>query len=612
MFGAVQDQCSRAARRAAARPFAEASQIGDRQAAAESLIPFAAGWLIGEGEPLGPKLRVDRTFGWDHHREGWNRVEALVRAHLACDDGTLFVGAVEDQLVHIGPVLEPWVGIVHQVPHHDLPGFPDVERLLGMEAWRVSLPHCLGLWTLCDYVRRFLQESGVTIPVGVLPYPSSRDVPGFDWNAFVARERPRLLHVGEFLRDYQAFFDLDLPGWDKKMLTPPDWPLRRVRIQPNDTVELLPAVDDEAFDRLLTDSVVFLQLKDAPANTTIVECIARATPVCVNRVGGVEEYLGPAYPLYHDGDAAHRLGDHDRIREAHAYLLEHRERVATDEQFLARARSSAVYISLPTPPSQLHGFRRFDLTVLIAVYSRLPNLREQLDRLARQHDAPSFEVMIWNNDPANAAEVDRLVAEASGDLAIRVIHSSDNIYCGMRLAMPAIARSDILLVCDDDVRPQPHYVRTLYDAHRRLGPEVAICLRGHVFHPHRLDLDDPGREWRREEHLTFHDQSAAECDVDFAHADNLVISADLLRRAALHPMTHPEYVLVDDLWLSYVLSARLGVTCRKIQAPDIFEFTPCADDPDIALYHNPRVREQRTRLYVEHMLAGWPEGAQFS
>jgi hypothetical protein len=168
----------------------------------------------------------------------------------------------------------------------------------------------------------------------------------------------------------------------------------------------------------------------------------------------------------------------------------------------------------------------------------------------------------------------------------------------------------VLIVCDDDVVPAPHYLRTLYDAHRRLGPDVAVCLRGHVFQPHHLNLDDPERVWLHEEHMTLHDQAADECTVDFAHADDLAISMNLLRRASMYPMTHPEYVLVDDYWLSYVLSVRLGATCRKIQAPDIFQFTACADDPSIALYHNQRVHEQRVRLYVEHMLAGWPRGAQ--
>jgi Glycosyl transferase family 2 len=561
---------------------------------------------------LTPKLRLERSFAWEHHREGWGRVEALVRRHLACPDGVLFVSAVEDQLFYRGPILEPWVGVVHQVPHHDLPGFPDVERLLQLKAWRASEPHCLGLWTLTDYVRRFLRDRGIRVPVGVLPYPTSRDVPSFDWERFTARDRPRLLHVGEFLRDYQAFFDLEVPGWQKQMLEPTDWSIRARGIRANDSVQVIPAVGNEAYDQLLTESVVFLHLRDAPANTVIVECIARATPVCVNRVGGVAEYLGSGYPLYHDGDAPRLLREPGRIRDAHAYLLEHRERVATDEEFLEKARSSAVYVSLPTPPSRQGAFRRFDVTVLVAVYARLRNLREQLDRFARQEDAPDFEVVLWNNDPRNAPHVDQLVRERSADLAIRVIHSSDNIYCAMRLAVPAIARSDVLLVCDDDVFPSPRYVRTLYDAHQRLGPDAAVCLRGHVFHPHRLDPDDPDRVWRREEHMTFHDQAAEECVVDFAHADNLVITMDLLRRASLHAMTHAEYVLVDDYWLSYVLSARLGATCRKVQAPDLFRFTDCADDPDVALYHNPRVHEQRVRLYVEHMRAGWPRGAQLT
>ncbi|GMT99593.1 hypothetical protein KH5H1_37130 [Corallococcus caeni] len=553
---------------------------------------------------------MDRTFAWAHHREGWSRVEALVRDHLTCRDGVLFVSAVEDQLFHVGPVQEPWVGVVHQVPHHDLPGFPDVERLLRLKAWQASEPHCLGLWTLTDYVRRFLVDHGVRVPVGVLPYPSSRDVPSFDLDRFASRARPRLLHVGEFLRDYQAFFDLDVPTWQKQMLRPADWSTRSRNVRMNDSVDVVPPVDNAGYDELLTESAVFLHLRDAPANTAIVECIARATPVCVNRVGGVVEYLGPEYPLYDDGNAASLLRDLGRVRDAHRYLLERRKRFGTDEEFLEKASASAIYVSLPNPPSVQRGFRRFDLTVLVAVYARLHNLREQLVRFTRQSDAPLFELVLWNNDPRNAPAVEHLVREVAADLDVRVIHSSDNVYCAMRAAVPAIARSDVLLVCDDDVLPEPHYVRTLYEAHLQSGPNVAICLRGHVFHPHRLNLEDPDREWQLEEHLTLHDQAAAECIVDFAHADNFVISMELLRRASLHPMTHPEYVLVDDYWLSYVLSAKLSATCRKIQAPDIFKFTNCADDPQIALYHNPRVHEQRVRLYVEHMLAGWPLRAQ--
>ncbi|NOT39088.1 MAG: glycosyltransferase [Alphaproteobacteria bacterium] len=414
------------------------------------------------------------------------------------------------------------------------------------------------------------------------------------------------------MRDFQAFFDLDVPGWQKQMLEPTDWAVRSRAVRANDSVEVLRPVADNVYDELLAESAVFLQLSDATASTTVVECVARATPICVNRVGGVPEYLGPDYPLYHEGNAAALLRDTARVRDAHQYLLDRRESAPCDKDFIDRVQSSAVYISLPTPPSRQGVFERFDVTVLITAYARLHSLREQLNRFSCQRDAPRFELVIWNNDSRNAPLVDAAVRDLSSDFPIRVIHSSENFYCAMRLALPAIARSDVLLICDDDVLPEPHYIRTLYDAHERLGREVAVCVRGHVFHPHRLDLDNPELVWQREQHMKFHDQNAPECTVDFAHADNFVISMDLLRRASLRPMTHPEYVLVDDYWLSYVLSAEVGVSCRKIQAPEIFRFTESADDPNIALYHNPSVHEQRVRLYVEHMLAGWPKGAQIT
>jgi len=36
-------------------------------------------------------------------------------------------------------------------------------------------------------------------------------------------------------------------------------------------------------------------------------------------------------------------------------------------------------------------------------------------------------------------------------------------------------------------------------------------------------------------------------------------------------------------------------------------FTPCADDANIALFHNEAVKEQRVNFYVYHMRQGWPD-----
>lgn len=84
------------------------------------------------------------------------------------------------------------------------------------------------------------------------------------------------------------------------------------------SVEHLP---DAAFDALLARAVVFGEYITVSASNTIVECIARSTPVIVNRHQALEEYLGPDYPLFYDDFAqAKTLVEPSRIEAAHEHL----------------------------------------------------------------------------------------------------------------------------------------------------------------------------------------------------------------------------------------------------------------------------------------------------
>jgi hypothetical protein len=75
---------------------------------------------------------------------------------------------------------------------------------------------------------------------------------------------------------------------------------------------------------LLSENIVFIELYDANANNTIVECIARGTPILVNPLPAVVEYLGEDYPLYFNNlpEAAEKALDLKLILEAHQYLME--------------------------------------------------------------------------------------------------------------------------------------------------------------------------------------------------------------------------------------------------------------------------------------------------
>jgi hypothetical protein len=64
-------------------------------------------------------------------------------------------------------------------------------------------------------------------------------------------------------------------------------------------MDIMSALDNKAYDDLLTNNIVFLNLVDGSAVNTIIECVVRNTPVFVNRHPAVVDILGRNYPLYY-------------------------------------------------------------------------------------------------------------------------------------------------------------------------------------------------------------------------------------------------------------------------------------------------------------------------
>jgi hypothetical protein len=76
------------------------------------------------------------------------------------------------------------------------------------------------------------------------------------------------------------------------------------------------------YDNMLTESIIFLDLYDCAACNTILECIIRNTPILINVLPGIVEYLGPDYPFYYTSfeEASAKLADTSLIKEVHEYL----------------------------------------------------------------------------------------------------------------------------------------------------------------------------------------------------------------------------------------------------------------------------------------------------
>ena len=115
------------------------------------------------------------------------------------------------------------------------------------------------------------------------------------------------------------------------------------------STKILNFLTNDDYDRLLAENIVFLDLYDASANNSIIECMVRNTPVLVNPIESVVEYLGPKYPFYfHDLDeAAAKLEDQELIRETHHYLVNHPvTKKLTGEYFKKSVLRSSIYRSL--------------------------------------------------------------------------------------------------------------------------------------------------------------------------------------------------------------------------------------------------------------------------
>ena len=95
------------------------------------------------------------------------------------------------------------------------------------------------------------------------------------------------------------------------------------------SVNFIEYLDNDSYDNLFTENIIFINLVDASAVNTIIECIVRTTPIIVNKHPAVVELLGEKYPLYFYNNTDYYkmnieinelIKDDSIIRKAHKHL----------------------------------------------------------------------------------------------------------------------------------------------------------------------------------------------------------------------------------------------------------------------------------------------------
>lgn len=258
------------------------------------------------------------------------------------------------------PLRRPWVGIVHVPP--DLPDWTErhksIRRIRRLDEWGESFKKCRGLVTFSQWMAQWLREE-FEVPVLALRHPVPAPPKYFQWDAFEAGAARAVVHIGSWLRRFSSIHFLPIDPSRKRLLIPVAeaqapryWRVFESEMRASGAPPLgewdctiLDRLSNEAYDDLLTSHVVFLDLAGAVANNAILECIVRHTPVLVNRLPSVVEYLGPEYPLYFENleEAAAKAENLDLIESAHRYLAAMPKEALSAGRFLQDFADSDLY-----------------------------------------------------------------------------------------------------------------------------------------------------------------------------------------------------------------------------------------------------------------------------
>lgn len=291
-------------------------------------------------------MQLTRSADWvgtRAHRSGWPFVMQAVQ-RFADNTGVLVDDFCEQTFAynpkskdnkHIQRHLQnPWVGILHHPLQINSPLKHDKSHELiniGTRLdWQKCLPTLKGVVVLSNTLQSFV-ENWLRVPVVTIKHPTDLQCEQFN---FAKWQNDRMIIcVGFFLRDTRILHRVVQPATYIFTRCKPflDWMKRRDRklAQSQHKSEIKSTnvadfdfLDNYNYDRVLARSVVVSWFYGAAANNTIVECIARNTPIIVNRLPSVVEYLGEDYPLYaNNTNEIHKLiQDHSRINLAHMYL----------------------------------------------------------------------------------------------------------------------------------------------------------------------------------------------------------------------------------------------------------------------------------------------------
>ncbi len=270
-------------------------------------------------------FNIIQPTSWTHHRDGWNfAVSGLIQ--LSSPNGTLFLDWADAAFRDKININKPWVGIIHNAidyPNEYLhkygKGIHCLRKLVNLPIWKENQTTCRGIYTLSSHTATFLKNHSNLVEPLIHPVRDIERKWSFDLFS------KKIFTLGQWLRRYHSLYELKCP-WQKIIIRAgscwdDDYRSMQKYALGND-VSIWNYVDNQQYDTILSESIVFLDLYDCAACNVLLECIIRNTPILINPLPAVVEYLGKDYPLYYKSleEASEKATNLDTLKEANIYL----------------------------------------------------------------------------------------------------------------------------------------------------------------------------------------------------------------------------------------------------------------------------------------------------
>jgi polysaccharide pyruvyl transferase WcaK-like protein len=281
-------------------------------------------------------LYIDRTFHWEKN---------------------IF------KLLGIIPYNKNWIGFIHHTFDTSFSNYNNY-KLIRDPDFIYSLVYCKGIFVLSETLKKELKDQfdllQIKVPIFSFVHPTKIDnIPKFSYKKYKLNNDKKLIHIGGWLRNIFSFYNLNIPKniinkkyfFKKEKINSfrkvaiknihmnnyfPDismfenikfikidcdnsniisnncsqkigestnnWHKHAFEylIKINNSVEIIERLENNEYDNILIENIVFINLVDASAINTLIECIIRNTPIIINKHPAVVELLGPNYPLYYD------------------------------------------------------------------------------------------------------------------------------------------------------------------------------------------------------------------------------------------------------------------------------------------------------------------------